>query len=606
MVTNRTITKQLATVQDLALGEGTVVQQRAGVSYELDKVNPVFVFRDLLNAQAADYLEENMTVQVKERITGNGGGALWDVVDAAVNPANGFDVVGSGVVGLNLKLRVDGIMSAKAFGANLDWDGVSGTDDTAVLQYLHDNIILYSLDGYTARITDSLVLKSGMRVYTFGGGIYKENVGYILTTNTSSVEDVIIYGGFYLGNNLSSFADCTGAASGFDNAARQIKFVDCRTAGIDVAFNWHNARVCQVQRGRYACNKGIIYTGKSAECTVDAAVFVRDGGFPVVGSKGIHSFADGSDFPEGLSVHKTLFFRFEYNLDIDDLFIAGFVDCYIDSGGVAGEKQNRIKYNIKTEGIKFTGCWWFGRGVSWGDDADTSPNQFRSQIIGNHFDQMVPGIDVRFRRFAHGISCVGNIHNSDQSGTHIGYVSDNNNNAIIIDDINFQGYDSYAQFKVAGENNLVSNIPNRDKLTAPVFYEYPVNTYNVENYNIYGDVAISSSTWASGATIAEIDNIKLSSGLAWVNIELTDLTIPGSGFLQIVVYNAGTTTPNTDVTLTTNLALISYAATDTSIRVNIPIKVNKATDARVRLINESGSSPTISGGQFANSLNVIQ
>ena len=560
----------------------------------------------LADAVAETSLVVGDSLSLKERTAGNGGGALWDVVLASTVTVNGIDVVQSaGVVDLALVLRVDGIMSAKAYGAILDWNGTTGTDDTTVLQYLHDNVIPYALDGLTARITGSLEIKSGMRVYPFGGGIYKENVGYIFTTNGASVEDIIIYGGFHQGNALASFADCTGSASGFSNTARQIKFIDCRTAAIDVAFNWDNARVCQIQRGRYACKTGVIYTGKSAECTIDGAIFVKDENFPTIGTTGIKSFANGVDFPEGLSVHKTLFFRFEYNLDIDDLFIAGFIDCYIDSGGV-DVQPNRIKYNEKTEGIKFTSCWWFGRGVEWGDDADASPNQFRSNMIGNHFDQMSPGQDVTFKRFAHGITCTGNVHNSDQTGTHVGYVAENNNNAIIIDDINFQGYDSYAQFKVAGENNLVSNIPNRDALSAPVFYEYPVNTYNVEGYAVYTDAAISNGTFNAGDTIAEIDNINLSSGVAWVNVEFTDLSIPSSGFLQILVYNAGTTTINPDVTLNTNLALISYAASDTSIRVNIPFKVDKATDARVRLVNESGSSPTISGGQFANSLNVIQ
>lgn len=62
-------------------------------------------FATLDGAVATNGLVDGISIEVKERSLGLGGGAVWDVLDSTVNPPNGFDAVLTSNPNLSLVLR---------------------------------------------------------------------------------------------------------------------------------------------------------------------------------------------------------------------------------------------------------------------------------------------------------------------------------------------------------------------------------------------------------------------------------------------------------------------------------------------------------------------
>ena len=92
-------------------------------------------FATLAAAVADTSIADGDALNLAERTTGNGGGAMWDAVLSSTVTENTFNIVQcTGVGTLSLVLRVEGIADVKQFGAVGDWNGSTGTDDTSAIQ----------------------------------------------------------------------------------------------------------------------------------------------------------------------------------------------------------------------------------------------------------------------------------------------------------------------------------------------------------------------------------------------------------------------------------------------------------------------------------------
>ena len=97
------------------------------IVYNYDTLNDAVISTTLVDGQA---------LNIKERTTGNGGGAMWDVVLSSTVTEDTYSIVqATGVATLSLVLRLDGIANPKMFGAT----GDGSTDDSLPCQAALDS-----------------------------------------------------------------------------------------------------------------------------------------------------------------------------------------------------------------------------------------------------------------------------------------------------------------------------------------------------------------------------------------------------------------------------------------------------------------------------------
>ena len=119
-------------------------------------------------AVAATNLVVGDAINVAERTTGNGGGAMWDAVLSSSVTENTYNIVQcTGVPTLSLVLRSSEAPTVVAFGAI--GDGI--TDDTVAIQAYYDSdIVNLSLVVGDFKISDTVVLRRGKNL-DFDGGV---------------------------------------------------------------------------------------------------------------------------------------------------------------------------------------------------------------------------------------------------------------------------------------------------------------------------------------------------------------------------------------------------------------------------------------------------
>lgn len=130
-ITNISLTTTLETTSS------NVTHSRAGVNSPLATyLNDISLdFDTLADAVACPFLIDGDTVTLKERTSGNGGGAVWDVVLASTVTPNTYNIVQcTGVGTLALVLRVDAVIYADRLGINSGGSDASGND--SVLAHL--------------------------------------------------------------------------------------------------------------------------------------------------------------------------------------------------------------------------------------------------------------------------------------------------------------------------------------------------------------------------------------------------------------------------------------------------------------------------------------
>lgn len=539
---------------------------------------------------------------------GNRAGALFAVVTLVSlggGVLNGFDEIN--LVGrptLALLLQRPNLISASAVGCALD----NIVDDFLPLERLHDLQQSYSLDGKRARCSGTLIPKFGMQIYCFGGGIHKDTAGFLFDANIKGTHNFsIMPNAEFAGSNGASFLKIgTSTSTGYADSVHNIVIHGITAFGFDYGIQLTRARDVTLDSVRIGANKGLTYTDKSAECNVSKCSFIREG--TEVGSYGFGSFAVGTNYPEGISIHQTLFYQFEKALDITDLFISDFVGNYFDATN-AGSINSNIQWGtgLNTSGVKIIGNWFLGRGIDWGTPGDITARIFRSVMSNNHFNFMKEGTDINFHRNVRDIVCVGNMHDANAIGTNIGYVGETFNEGITVDNATFRFYDSYVQFKGTGAHNRISNIVNNDNLAVPLNNEYAVDVYNVEGYALYRSVAIVGNSWVANDEIYSIDNVVMSSGIVYIDFELAAVSTAGNGFIDVVVYEpGGGTITNTDVTILLEALRTTITPTTTDVRIAIKLHAHRATLGRVVVNVEGSYVGTLTAGMLFDGMVVSQ
>lgn len=185
-------------------------------------------------------------------------------------------------------------------------------------------------------------------------------------------------------------------------------------------------------------------------------------------------------YPEGLNVTNTLFYKFDRNIIINELFIGKFDACKFDQFTVDGTVFNPNPLVIdkrfmcgKNEGVSFSNCWFCGKGFAFGGTLSGGHNNYRCMISNSLFNAQQTLITIQVNHFVDNVSIADCNFNQidDGASSHIGILCYGDNYKCSFNSLNFDGYGSfgcYIDMRGYGENNSITNIPNISKLKYPI------------------------------------------------------------------------------------------------------------------------------------------
>ncbi len=125
-----------------------------------DQTNVVFNYDTLNDAVISTTLADGQALDIKERTTGNGGGAMWDVVLSTTVTENTFNIVqATGVATLSLVLRVGGTAFASQFGAV---ENLTDNDAAAIQAAIDFGARTVSINN--SRIITQLLVDTGQTI----------------------------------------------------------------------------------------------------------------------------------------------------------------------------------------------------------------------------------------------------------------------------------------------------------------------------------------------------------------------------------------------------------------------------------------------------------
>jgi hypothetical protein len=169
-------------------GSGTGLENydpfSALTSDEIAADKPVINYSTLTSAVSDNNLKLNQACNMKERTSGNGGGAMWDVVLASSVTPNTYNIVQcTGVATLALVIRFQGKIDIKAWGAHDRNDvGFLEFDNTTVMNHIFAWI-------------DTAYMTVNYQSMSPGGGLVFIPPGeYITTTTLFMGSSVLLYG----------------------------------------------------------------------------------------------------------------------------------------------------------------------------------------------------------------------------------------------------------------------------------------------------------------------------------------------------------------------------------------------------------------------------
>jgi len=406
------------------------------------------------------------------------------------------------------------------YGAVGDGETDGATDDTDAIQAaLNASKVVRFKPGKTYYVASSLVPKDNQLISAHGATI---------TTLTTSVDifkietgqtavGLTIEGGTWTTDisTNSTFFKADGD-SGYSNSLSAFRFRDLVIENMLYGFYLSNARTGSIENVRVSANYGVYYTNRSAEVNISNSFLIHNAARGIPGSYGIKTEAGVDGYPEGLSVNNTLFYRFDKNLWIRDIYEFKSTANYYDGSEATDNYQINVDYNTFIIGLSFRGDWISSNGIKF--ENKTAPARLRALFTGCEFNNQKSGSCILIGNFNWNIG-IDSARFDCPTNDGVGVVCSTQNEQIRLSNASFEGYVSMMQLAGSGcHNNMISNCTCDDDLTgSPTFVATgsSLSISNVAKQSMFVSQQGINGQWAStdpDPTIASFTSVPLGTG----------------------------------------------------------------------------------------------
>jgi hypothetical protein len=371
----------------------------------------------------------------------------------------------------------------KKAGAKGDWVSTSsiGTDDTLIIQSVFDQAgIIFIPDG-KYRITSPIKVKSYTRVifspkaefhtYTDKAFLFESGVEQIRMEQPRLYDHSIgTPYAFYMDGNTSN---------GYTTSVKNVVINQGYAEGYTWSFYLNSMRKSTITNFYGWTRNGIQYVGKSAENVFDNSNFIN---YDESGSgKGFYSIANADGYPEGISINNTLFYHYERNFHIRDLYSGHFKNMYLD-GGATTSLDNLLEYGSRTQFLNFDDTWLLKKGIVIGETNYSTPKEFRTKFTNTVFDSLI-NEGFHINTWARELEFNNTTIFGDGTMNAIGIVGVGQNNFLKINGYRGRFMESNVQIKGNGQFVELWNVSNFDSL-APALHIYNEQTISVNGQTV--------------------------------------------------------------------------------------------------------------------------
>lgn len=352
----------------------------------------------------------------------------------------------------------------------------------------------------------------------------------------SSTENIVIEN-MYVNNEL--LGDTTflklegGETGGYEATVKNVLIknviVNNFTLGIDIK----RGRKINIENVNIWCHNGVYYHHKSAEVNIINSYIVQNK-LSDTSSYGLWCYSDGDKYPEGLTVTNTLFYQFDTNIKIDDLYVGNFTNCHIDGSNEKSINNIELSYNVKNDRVNFNGCWIYKKGIKY--NGGNNVKAYRSHITNCMFD-MIEGVAITFKKWVHDVMFTNSTINGDNKGTdRIAAVMEGMHEYIIIDNVDIKFFDNYIINNGECESSSFTRISGNSSKQSPIYSAAPVTIDNVGLSNIskYSE-DIKNINLVNGVETLRRENILISSGTHIIKLVGDNCNTTKEGHIRLSV-----------------------------------------------------------------------
>jgi hypothetical protein len=377
------VVDQWNTVMEWVTGDGIADT----INERLDAMVTDGTLDDIINHAIFDDLNQQIT-DLTQDLTDGLADVNKDLTDGLAGVNEQITVIQGDVTANTnqiLKIGVD----VKTLGALANYvDDINrGTDDTTVFQNALNNggIIFIPKGNYfiagqlSVKSNTRLIFSPDAKLYT-----YSDKAFYF----ASGVENVRIEQARIFNKNQSvtyAYYMDGNASGGYNTSVKNVVIEHGYAEAYTWSFYVNALRKSTISNFHGWSRNGFSYNGKSAENVITDSNFIKYDETVLANTKGFYSEATTEGYPEGLTVLNTLFYHYERNIHIKDMYVGKFNNCYLD-GGLDGCLPSLVEYNSRSQFNTFTDTWCLNRGFQLGVDGYTVPKEFRIKFNNTFFD----------------------------------------------------------------------------------------------------------------------------------------------------------------------------------------------------------------------------